>query len=359
MTSSPQSRTNSIQGTASEAGYILLAVLFLVALILISLAVAAPKVAQSIQRDKELELIHRGEQYKRAIKLYYRKFGSYPSSIDQLENTNNIRFLRKRYTDPMTGKDDWKVIHFGQAHVQTMGLFGQPIANAGGTLGAGPGAAGALGAGGTAAGAFGAGGIAAGGLGSAGSSLTGAGSITSSTTGSTDGSSGSGTSGTDGSGTGVSGTTGGSSTNGSGTGGLSAGGLGTGGLGSSGLGSSGLGAGGLGTGTAGNTNPTFGGGPIVGIAIPSTKASLKEYKKQKHYNEWEFVYDPVADQLQAATMFGGATQNLNGQGSTNGTSGTFGSGLGGSGFGNTTGAGGVTTPTSGTGSGSGSPTPQQ
>src|SRR5271154_2121772 len=232
MTSSPQGRTNS------EAGYILLAVLFLVALILLSLAVAAPRVAKSIQRDKELELIHRGEQYKRAIKLYYRKFGSYPASIDQLENTNNIRFLRKRYTDPMTGKDDWKIIHYGQAHVKTLGLFGQPIATAGSTPGAGPGAAGGIGAGGIGRGGIGTGGIGAatGGLGSTGSTLTGKGSITSPTTGGTDGSStsGSGTSGTDGSGT-----TGGLST--SGTGGLGTGGLGT---------------GAQGTGAAGNTNPT-------------------------------------------------------------------------------------------------------
>jgi type II secretory pathway pseudopilin PulG len=324
MSTVPQSRTNP------EAGYILLAVLFLVALILLSLAVAAPRIAKSIQRDKELELIHRGEQYTRAIKLYYRKFGNYPSSIDQLENTNNIRFLRKRYTDPMTGKDDWKIIHFGQAHVKTLGLFGQPVSTAGSTLGAGPGTAGAAGAGG----------IAAGGLGS---SLTGSGSITSPTTG-TDGST---TSGTSGSGTDGSGTSGGSATSGTN------GGLGTGGLGTSGFGTSGQGTGGSGTGASGNTNPTFGGGPIVGIAIPSTKASIKEYKQQKHYNEWEFVYDPVADQLQAGTLFGGATQNLNGQGTTNGTNGTFGNGIG-----NTSGGGIGTTPTGGTGSGgTGSPTP--
>jgi type II secretory pathway pseudopilin PulG len=328
VTSSRQPRTNS------EAGYILLAVLFLVALILLSLAVAAPRIAKSIQRDKELELIHRGEQYKRAIKLYYNKFGNYPSSIDQLENTNNMRFLRKRYTDPMTGKDDWKIIHFGQAHVQTLGLFGQPIATAGGTTGAGPGAATGIGAGG----------IGAGGIGSAGTSLTGSGSITSPTTGGTYGSgtSGTGTLGTDGSGTGGSGTPGTSSTSGSGTGGL---------------GTTGLGTGGVGTGAGGNANPTLGGGPIVGIAIPSTKASIREYKQQKHYNEWEFVYDPIADQMQAGTLFGGAAQNPNGQGTTNGSGGSFGSGAG-----STTGAGGVPTPTSGTGGGYGSPsspTPQQ
>ena len=60
--------------------------------------------ARSIQRDKELETIHRGEQYRRAIQLYYRKFQRYPTSIDQLVNTNQIRFLRKKYTDPLTGQ---------------------------------------------------------------------------------------------------------------------------------------------------------------------------------------------------------------------------------------------------------------
>src|SRR5580704_17830272 len=179
-----------------ESGYILLAVLFMMALVLIALAVAAPRISADIQRDREDDLYHRGLQYKRAIKLYYRKFGSYPASIDQLENTNNIRFLRKRYTDPMTGKDDWKIIHFGQAHVQTLGLFGQPIATAGGGPG---GVAGGIGAGGIGAGGIGTGGIgtggigtggigaATGGLGSAGTPLTGSGSITAPTTGGTDG----------------------------------------------------------------------------------------------------------------------------------------------------------------------------
>ncbi len=111
----------------SEDGFILLAVLFLVVLILIGLAVAAPKMARSIQRDRELELVHRGEQYKRAIKLYYAKFGAYPTSIDQLLNTNNVKFLRKRYKDPITGKDDWRIIHYGEAKVPPMGLFGQPL----------------------------------------------------------------------------------------------------------------------------------------------------------------------------------------------------------------------------------------
>ena len=56
----------------------LLGLLFLFVIILIGLALAAPKVAKEIQREKEVETVHRGEQYKRAIQLYYRKFFAYP-----------------------------------------------------------------------------------------------------------------------------------------------------------------------------------------------------------------------------------------------------------------------------------------
>ena len=66
--------------------------------------------ARSIQRDRDLETFHRGMQYRRAIQLYYRKFHAYPPNVDALVNTNDIRFLRKKYIDPMTGKDDWKPI---------------------------------------------------------------------------------------------------------------------------------------------------------------------------------------------------------------------------------------------------------
>ena len=58
-------------------------------------------------------LIERGEQYQRAIQLYFRKFKKYPTSMEQLEGTNNVRFLRRRYADPLTGKDEWRLIHIG------------------------------------------------------------------------------------------------------------------------------------------------------------------------------------------------------------------------------------------------------
>ena len=193
MFSSPQDvrRSRAVGDARCEGGFILLAVLFLVALILITLAVAAPKIAQSIRRDRELELMHRGEQYKRAVKLYYRKFGAYPSSIDQLVNTNQIRFLRKRYTDPMTGKDDWKIIHQGEQHVKIMGLFGQPIASSGGPAAAGTSIAGIGQSGfgnGTAGAASGTSAPSSGVMGASGSTIGSTGGSTTGSGGSTDGS---------------------------------------------------------------------------------------------------------------------------------------------------------------------------
>ena len=97
-----------------EEGYILVAVMFLLAILVMSMAVAVPRIKAEIQRDREVETMQRGKQYARAIKMYYKKFNAYPPNIDALGKTNNIRFLRKRYLDPMTGKDDWKPIMFGQ-----------------------------------------------------------------------------------------------------------------------------------------------------------------------------------------------------------------------------------------------------
>src|SRR6266481_166963 len=102
----------------SQSGYVLLGVMLLITLMLIALTVAAPRVAQQVKREKEEELIHRGQEYCAAIgKFFKANNGLYPSSLDQLENTNNKRFLRRRYKDPMTGKDDWRLIHVGESQL--------------------------------------------------------------------------------------------------------------------------------------------------------------------------------------------------------------------------------------------------
>lgn len=103
--------------TRDQQGYMLLSVMLLITIMLIVLAAAAPRIAQQIKRSKEEELVNRGTQYAIAIKKFFHKTGNYPTSLDQLEDTNHIRFLRKKFTDPMTGEANWKLIHVGEAEL--------------------------------------------------------------------------------------------------------------------------------------------------------------------------------------------------------------------------------------------------
>jgi type II secretory pathway pseudopilin PulG len=105
-------------GRSPESGYVLLAVMLTLTLMLIALSVEAPRIVQQIKREKEEELIHRGKDYATAVKRFVHKNGGrYPASIEQLENTNHIRFLRKKYIDPMTRESDWKMVHVGEAQI--------------------------------------------------------------------------------------------------------------------------------------------------------------------------------------------------------------------------------------------------
>ena len=111
---------------AGESGFALLLIFAMAATAAIMLYMALPRVAFEAQRDREQLLIERGEQYQRAIQLYFRKFKNYPGSLDALENTNNIRFLRRRYADPLTGKDEWRLIHVGPGGVFTDSITRKP-----------------------------------------------------------------------------------------------------------------------------------------------------------------------------------------------------------------------------------------
>jgi len=100
----------------SERGYVLLMMMLFVALLAIGAAALAPSITLQVRRDREEEMIHRGVQYSRAIRHYVKKFGRYPTRIEELENTNNLRFLRKRYKDPITG-EDFKLLHLGEVQL--------------------------------------------------------------------------------------------------------------------------------------------------------------------------------------------------------------------------------------------------
>jgi type II secretory pathway pseudopilin PulG len=70
----------------------------------VMMSVAMPVWKQTAQREKETELVFRGEQYARAVALFQRKHGpgTLPPSINVLVEE---RFIRKKYKDPITNDD--------------------------------------------------------------------------------------------------------------------------------------------------------------------------------------------------------------------------------------------------------------
>jgi type II secretory pathway pseudopilin PulG len=111
----------------SQRGYVLLVILVMLAVVMLALLASAPAIAAQIRRDREEELIHRGRQYAIAIKRYYKKFGRYPTSLEDLENSNRMRFLRRRFKDPMSESGEWRLIRFGEVKTTPTGLFGKAM----------------------------------------------------------------------------------------------------------------------------------------------------------------------------------------------------------------------------------------
>jgi type II secretory pathway pseudopilin PulG len=211
----------------------MLYLMFAVALLALSLVTILPALKFERQRDQEAEMVHRGVQYSRAVRRYFRKFGGYPPSLDTLEGANNIRFLRKRYKDPITGQD-FKALHptdvkfaFGSG-IAGARTLGQPI---GGTASTGatqdPNAAnGGQPASGTDPNANNAN------ASDPSQPATNASAASNSP---------------------------------------------------------------FVTANGNPAGDTMGGGPVVGVASTSTKETIRVYDKKNHYNQWQFVYDPSTD----------------------------------------------------------------
>ncbi|HEX8765415.1 MAG TPA: hypothetical protein VF740_09660 [Candidatus Acidoferrum sp.] len=112
-------------------------VIFMATMLLILATIAAPNIKTEGQREKEKEMVWRGKQYTRGIKLYYRKLGHFPTSLDDLTKPKigSLRFMRQAYKDPMNAQDgSWRLIYVGPAgqligslKPQSQNLqFGQP-----------------------------------------------------------------------------------------------------------------------------------------------------------------------------------------------------------------------------------------
>jgi type II secretory pathway pseudopilin PulG len=88
-------------------------VVLVIALMSILMAVAVQTVDFQMRREREAELIFRGEQYVEAIRLYRMKYGRYPMRMKEIWEADP-RVVRKQWKDPITDSENWGLIFLGQ-----------------------------------------------------------------------------------------------------------------------------------------------------------------------------------------------------------------------------------------------------
>ena len=118
---SDESQGNAADGrfssAPSERGTALLTVLVMVVLLGLAAGMAGQSLGALMQRERETELLWRGQQYRQAIARYYNARhggqGMYPAKLEDLLRDprfpGTTRHLRRLYSDPMTGKE-WELV---------------------------------------------------------------------------------------------------------------------------------------------------------------------------------------------------------------------------------------------------------
>lgn len=116
MNSPITTRRQRSRGNA-DCGYVLLSVMVMFALMLIASTVAVTNLVTEGLREREAELVWRGEQIARGIRLYYQKNGRFPQKLEDMyepKNQARLRFLRHLFKDPMNKEDGrWRLIYIG------------------------------------------------------------------------------------------------------------------------------------------------------------------------------------------------------------------------------------------------------
>lgn len=97
-----------------QSGFTYLGLLAAVVILGLVLTMASRVWSFSAQRDKEVELLYIGDQYRLAIARYYTVGRRYPSTLQDLLVDNRspvpLHHLRQLYRDPFTGDTDWTLI---------------------------------------------------------------------------------------------------------------------------------------------------------------------------------------------------------------------------------------------------------
>jgi type II secretory pathway pseudopilin PulG len=101
-------------GRTAQRGFTYLGFLLFVAIAGAGLAAYSELASHAAQREKEAELLFRGEQYRDAIASYYKKEQRYPKALAELLEDKRypmpVRHLRRLYKEPITGQDEWGLV---------------------------------------------------------------------------------------------------------------------------------------------------------------------------------------------------------------------------------------------------------
>jgi hypothetical protein len=99
---------------ARQSGYAYFMVFFMITVMIIASQAVLRNMVVEGQREHEKEMIWRGNQYVRALRLFYRKTGHYPQTMDDLETgLPDLHFIRPEcLKDPMNRVDgSWRLIY--------------------------------------------------------------------------------------------------------------------------------------------------------------------------------------------------------------------------------------------------------
>ena len=102
-----------MKSSSSESGHLLLALMIGLTVMAIFLTVVAQQWSTLERREKEKELVFRGNQYIKAIKKYQQEHGgAYPTRLESLMELGprRLRYIRKLYRDPMAPDGKWGIL---------------------------------------------------------------------------------------------------------------------------------------------------------------------------------------------------------------------------------------------------------
>ena len=108
---------SSTAGRSAETGFTYIGLLVGIAIIGGALAAVGQVWSTESQREREAELLYRGDTIRKAIAAYMYSLGGngqYPRELQDLvqdpRSPDVKRYLRRIYEDPMTGQADWTLI---------------------------------------------------------------------------------------------------------------------------------------------------------------------------------------------------------------------------------------------------------